>query len=148
MEGSPHRRAPSTIGIYHRSLPDSERLPAREALVRSRELGLGGCLFASPRVLSPALDPAELRDVRAVAIELGQALGVGVGRIHPYHSDTEAEVRTLGDGDFRRGLEKLVLAGRDLGCPELWFSIGTLADRFDRSVPWSAQLMAVEAFLR
>lgn len=138
----------SPIGIYHRSLPDSERLSTREALSRTREIGLNGILLASPLALSPTLDPAELRDVRALAAELEVALGVGVGRIHPYHFDTETEVRALGDGDFGRGLERLVRAGRDLGCAELWFSIGTLADRFDHSVPWSSQLAAAEAFLR
>lgn len=144
----PRRPSTAPIGIYQRSLPDSERLNAREALVQARDLGLNGCLFASPLALSPRLDPAELAELRGFAAELGIALAVGVGRIHPFQFDTLTEVRVLGDGDFRSGLEKLVRTGQDLGCRELWFSIGSLADRFDRSVPWSAQLAAVEAFLR
>jgi sugar phosphate isomerase/epimerase len=136
------------VGIYQRSLPGGDQIDARAALVQTRELGLDGCIFASPLALSPSLDAGELRSVRALADDLGLALAVGVGRIHPYHFEREAVVLALGDGDFGAGLARLVRAASDIGCRDLWFSVGTLADRFDRSVPWSAQLAAVEAFLR
>lgn len=135
------------IGIYNRSLPGGERLDAPAALRAARDLGLAGCLFASPLAISATLDLGAVRAARALADDLGLRLGLGVGRIHPYHIEREADVLALGDGDFRAGLTRLVAAGRAAGCHDLWFSVGTLADRFDRTVPWSDQLAAVAAFL-
>ncbi|MCC6630211.1 MAG: sugar phosphate isomerase/epimerase [Chloroflexi bacterium] len=135
------------VGIYNRSLPGGDRLDAPAALRAARDLGLAGCLFASPLAISAALDLGAVRAARALADDLGLRLGLGVGRIHPYHIEREADVLALGDGDFRAGLTRLVAAGRAAGCHDLWFSVGTLADRFDRTVPWSDQLAAVAAFL-
>lgn len=137
-----------SAGVYHRSLPDSDTLDACSALERARELGFTGCLFGTPLELSPTLDAGRLREVRQHADGLGLTLGLGAGQIHPYRLERTDAVCALGDGDFGRGLEKLVRAAAAIGCHDLFFVVGLVEDRADRTVPWADQLAAVERFLR
>jgi sugar phosphate isomerase/epimerase len=110
--------------------------------------GLHGCLFPTPFEVSPSLDLGEIREVRAYADSLRLYLDAAAGQINPYHFAGRGDVLAAGDGDFRVGLELLILAAREMGCSSVFFTIGALADRFSRSVPWSDQFAATTAFLK
>jgi sugar phosphate isomerase/epimerase len=136
------------LGIYARSLPDAGAASATEVLDTVKRLGLDGCLFASPLDLSPTLDPGELLAVHDYADSLGLYLDLAVGQVNPYHFAARADVLKAGQGEFRAGLERLIQAAQAVGCDSLMLTIGALADRFSRSVPWADQLAATQSFLR
>lgn len=110
--------------------------------------GLDGCLFASPFDVSATLDLGEIRAARAYADSLGLYLDAAVGQVNPYQFANRKDVLAAGDGDFRAGLERLIVAAREMGSDSVFFTIGALVDRFNRSVPWADQLAATEAFLK
>ena len=110
--------------------------------------GLNGCLFASPFDVSAALDPGEIREARAHADSLGLYLDAAVGQINPYHFANRKDLLAAGDGDFRSGLERLIVAAREMGSDSVFFTIGALVDRFSRSVPWADQVAATTTFLK
>lgn len=113
----------------------------------AHEQGLDGVFFRSPLSFSPTLDAEEIREGRDHAARLGLYLELGVGRVNPYTFHAGPEVSALGDGDYRRGLERLIRACRDVDCTELWCFTGVLDDRFNPAVPWAVQLDATAAFL-
>ncbi|MCC6173909.1 MAG: sugar phosphate isomerase/epimerase [Chloroflexi bacterium] len=128
------------IGIYSRSIPESEAPDVPSMLRWAHERGLDGCLYPSILDLSPTLDMAELRPIWAQADELGIRLGVGLGQIHPLKLDGRADVLALGDGDAWAGLERMIRVACAINCTDLWCWIGTLADRASGTVPWAVQL--------
>lgn len=134
------------VGLDGFALPGARRT-ALQTLEFVREYGLDGAFFASPLVLSPTLDAGELRAVRARADELGLYLELGVGLVNPKHFAASAAILGLGDGDYRRGLERQIRAGQAIGCTELRSALGSEADRFDPSLAWTEQLRATSAFL-
>ncbi len=140
------RRTRAPFGLYSRSLSEDDRVGARSILDRVAALGLGGCQFSSPTALSSSLDPAELEAVRAYADSLGLSIELALGQINPCRFDARPDLLALGDGDVRTGLDRVLSAACGIGCTELMFSIGTLADRFGDSPSWSEQLQGSSAF--
>jgi sugar phosphate isomerase/epimerase len=125
-----------------------DRLDAASLLDRLAALGLGGCMFSSPSALSPRLDLAELESVRAHADALGLYLELALGQLNPYRFDARPDLVALGDGNARSGLERVLRAAQAIGCTELMFTIGTLADRAGESPLWTEQLRATSQLLR
>ena len=134
------------VGIYARSLDQSPASPF-SVLDTVKRHGLDGCLFPTPLDISPNLDSGEIREVRSYAESLGLYLDAALGQVNPYHFAARKDVLAAGDGDFRAGLERLIVASGQMGCSSPFFTIGALADRFSRSVPWADQLVATRAFL-
>ncbi len=134
------------IGLDGFALPGPRRT-VLQTLDFVHDYGLDGAFFASPLVLSPTLDLGELRDVRSRADELGLYLELGVGLVNPKHFATSTAIVQLGDGDYRRGLERQIRASQAIGCTELRSALGSEADRFDGSLAWTEQLQATRAFL-
>ncbi|WP_427885445.1 hypothetical protein ACQHIV_24445 [Kribbella sp. GL6] len=91
--------------------------------------GLGGrvLMLPSPRVASPALDPGELREVRAEADRQGVTVEVGIGEVHPDRLRMDEKVA-------------LLAAGEVLGATAFHTSFGVLADRLAGLASWSEQL--------
>jgi sugar phosphate isomerase/epimerase len=138
---------PPKLGIASHSVPDVEKLTPLQVLKSVTALGLDGCVFMNPLQISPTLDPAALQDMRACADDLGLYLEIGLGRISPYHFAARDEVLAVGDGDFRQGLTRMIEALRAVGCTDLFFWIGSPADRVSRAVPWTEQVRATRQFL-
>ena len=109
--------------------------------------GLDGAFFRRPMAFSETLDPGALREGRQLADELGLYLELGVGRVNPYVFDKNPDLAALGDGDYRRGFERVVHACVEMGCRDLWCVTGTYTDRFDGKAPWPEQLRATADFL-
>jgi sugar phosphate isomerase/epimerase len=135
------------LGLASHSVPGVESLTVPAILEAVRTLGLEGCDFMNPLQISPTLDPGELQAARACADDLDIYLAIGLGRISPYHFTQRPEVLALGDGDFRQGLMRMIRAVGSIGCTELFFWIGSPADRVSRSVPWTEQITATRRFL-
>jgi sugar phosphate isomerase/epimerase len=145
------------IGVDGRKIPQAaERGPLR-SVDHGRELGMEGLFFRTVLDLSPTLDSGELREIKAHADELGMYLETGLGKVNPYATPEAPELRAIGDGDIRRGFERMMRACASIDCRELW--IGTASyqaeyygywayDRFRTDVSWSDQLAATEKFLR
>lgn len=112
-----------------------------------RAEGLDGYFFGSLLALSPTLDPGYLAEVRGRADELGLYLEVGIGNANPARFAQFPAVVALGEGDYRRGLERQIGVARQLGFVELRIDLGGEASRFNPRVPWSEQLAATRGFL-
>jgi sugar phosphate isomerase/epimerase len=124
--------------------------PARDAfgtLDFVREEGLDGYFFGSVLALSPTLDAGYLGEVRARADELGLYVELGIGNANPARFERFPTVAAMGDGDYRRGFERLIRAGHAMAGPELRVDLGGEAARFDPAVSWSGQLAATRGFL-
>jgi sugar phosphate isomerase/epimerase len=120
-------------------------IPAAQTLTLAREHGLDGFFFPSPFNVSPTLDAGELREVRALADHLGLYLEVGIGRVNPLAASQSPEVLACGDGDYLRGLARLIRACHAIGCVEIGCLSG--GDRFSAAVPWADQLQAIRRCL-
>ncbi len=118
-----------------------------EDLEQVRALGLDGLLFSTVLDLSPTLDPDALAAIKARADALGVRLSAGAGWINPARPERAAEIAALGGGDFRAGLERLLLAGRAIGITTPFFYIGVNEDRFSDDPPWPVQLAQTTEFL-
>jgi sugar phosphate isomerase/epimerase len=134
------------IGLDGFAVPNRQLGPF-EMLDFVRQQGLEGCFFGSLLALSPALDAGMLRELRACADERGLYLEVGVGNVNPARFVRFPAVAALGEGDYARGFERLIRAGRALGCVELRVDLGGEAARFNPAAPWAEQLAAGQAFL-
>jgi len=145
------------VGVDSRKIPEfAERGPLR-SLDHIRELGLDGVFFRTVLDMSPKLDLGELREIKAHADHLGLYIESGLGKVNPYATPEAPELRAMGEGDIRRGFERMLRACREIDCVELWVGTanykdtyhGSLAyDRFRTDAPWPDQLAATEKFLR
>src|SRR5262249_9226876 len=77
----------------------------------------------------------------------GLYLEIGIGNANPARFARFPAVVVLGDGDYRRGLERQIRFARRFGFAELRIDLGGEAARFDPAVPWPPQLAAIRAFL-
>lgn len=111
------------------------------------EQGLDGYFFGSPLTLSPTLDGGYLLEVRSRAAELGLYVEIGIGNVNPARFGRLPAVAGLGEGDYRRGFERLMRAGVAMGCRELRVDMGGEGARFDPDVSWTAQLEQTRGFL-
>jgi sugar phosphate isomerase/epimerase len=144
------------VGVDGRKIPFAAQRGPLGTLDHARELGLDGVFFRSILDLSPTLDPGMLAEIRARADAQDLYLEVGVGKVNPYATPEAPEIRALGDGDYRLGMERQIRAARAMGCTELWVATanykpdlpGLFAiDRFRTDAPWPDQLAATERFL-
>lgn len=126
-------------------------------LERVHALGLDGAFFRSAFELSATLDPAELADVASAGRDLGLYLEVGTAKVNPFATPEAPQIRALGDGDYLRGLERIIRAVSAVGITELWtatanyqFRISGLfaCDRFRTDVDWADQLAATLKVLK
>ena len=98
-----------------------------------------------------------LRAIRSKADELGLYLESGIGKINPYCTAEAPELRAIGNGDIIAGYTRMIEAGADIDCRELWVSSGNFkpaypgllaVDRFRTDVAWEEQLLATQKVLR
>ena len=80
--------------------------------------GLDGVFFDAIPGAGPPLDTGLMTAVRARADELGLYMELGIGPVNPklFASGHAAPTLALGDGDYRRGLERQIRACRSIGC--------------------------------
>ena len=146
------------VGIDGNHMPGFKTRGCLKTLELAKELGFDGVIFKTALNLSPTLDLGEMREVRAFADELSLYIECGVGRVNPYNTAESPEVRSIGDGDYRLGIERMLQAARVIDCVEHWADTATSADkhypypfridRFRTDVEWSDQLAAIEKFLK
>ena len=144
------------IGIDGLKLPRASKIGPICSLDLANELGLAGVFFSTVLDMSPTLDPAALRDIRAHADSLGMYLEAGLGKVNPFCSAEAPQYRAIGDGDIVAGFRRMMEASSKIGCLELWISMGNFkpwfpgrlaVDRFRTDVTWPEQLAATERFL-
>ena len=125
---------------------DGRTGPAREALDKASADGLDGVLFRLPFLLSETLDPGELRAAVDYADERGLYLELGAGWICPWDFQRAPATLAAGDGDYRKGFEKVVRACASIDRRELLSFIGMSTSRTRTDVPWETQLAGARAF--
>jgi sugar phosphate isomerase/epimerase len=145
------------VGVDGRKIPEAaERGPLR-SLDHGKALGMEGLFFRTVLEMSPTLDAGELREIRAHADDLGLYLETGLGKVNPYATPETPELRRVGDGDIRRGFERMMRACAEIGCTDLWVGTANYKgeyhgywcyDRFRTDAPWPDQLVATEKFLK
>lgn len=144
------------IGVDGSKFPGAAQRGPLATIEGAHQAGLSGVFFRSVLAMSPTLDPGQLRALRQRADELGLYLETGVGKINPYATAEVPEIRALGDGDFRLGMERQIRTCQAIGCTELW--VGTASykrdypgvfayDRFRTDAPWADQMAATARFL-
>lgn len=146
------------IGVDGRKIPGAADRTPVEILGYAHDLGMEGVYFRTVLDISPTLDLGLLREVRQEADRLGLYLQMGLGKVNPYAAAEAPEIRRLGDGDYTRGMLRMLEACREgADCGELWVACcnykpdlpGYYAiDRFRTDAPWADQLAAIEKFLR
>ncbi|MEW1861278.1 TIM barrel protein [Streptomyces sp. NPDC088194] len=145
------------IGVDGRKIPGAADRTPLEILGYARDLGMEGVYFRTVLDISPTLDLGVLREVRREADTLGLYLQMGLGKVNPYAAAEAPEIRRLGEGDYTRGMLRMLQACREgADCGELWVACcnykadlpGYYAiDRFRTDAPWADQLVAIEKFL-
>lgn len=143
------------VGIEGNHILSCREIGVERVLDLARHYGLDGVSFKTITDLSPTLDPGALKAVREYADALNLHLEVGLGRINPYNTAESPEIRILGDGDYRRGFERMIDACCAIGCTEMLAGTGTWKDfpgrmafdRFRTDVSWNEQLQATQRFL-
>ena len=144
------------FGVCGRKFPEAARLGPERVLDRVAELGFDGVFFRSILDLDPRLDAHHLGDLRSRADDHGLYLEVGLGKVNPFNTPETPEIRALGGGDYRLGMENMIRAARAIGCTELWADTANsqqpgwglyAIDRFRTDVTWADQLQATERFL-
>ena len=125
-----------------------------------RAVGMGAQCgqFKNPTFLSPTLDKGELREIKAMATEIGLDIHAGLGRINPYNTSEMPGFWELGGGSYKKGCERIIEACAEIGSHNLVSQAGgwrgyTLpqpynTDRFREDVEWRDQLEATKKFLK
>lgn len=131
------------FSLMRGSIPDADSDPL--AVIRkAAALGAGEVTFYSLFELSQTLDPAVLAELKAEGDHLGIRIAASLDWLNPLRLDRQTREIALGDGDFARGVARLIETGASLGMSQMFFTIGTLEDR---AANWSEQLAAVAAFV-
>lgn len=131
------------FSLMRGSIPDAGNDPL--AVIRkAAALGAGEVTFYSLFELSPTLDRDVLAQLKAEADQLGIRIAASLDWLNPLRLERQTREIALGDGDFARGVERLLEAGASLGMTEMFFTIGTLEDR---AANWDEQLDAVADFV-
>ncbi|MFF2887921.1 sugar phosphate isomerase/epimerase family protein [Paenibacillus sp. NPDC057967] len=143
------------IDMHHGFL--QEELPVEQALQKAKDEGFDGVYYKLPLSVSPTLDRSELKAAADCARELGLYVDFGIGRVNPFNTNETPEAWTIGGGDYKRAVEKMLEAAAYMGAKEL---IGVTAgwkgqhsgyhvyDRFRTDVTWDEQLQATARFLK
>ncbi|NUP74663.1 MAG: TIM barrel protein [Sinomonas sp.] len=145
------------IGVDGRKIPGAANHTPFEILEHAKALGMEGVYFRTVLDITPTLDLGVLRELRKHADALGLYLQMGLAKVNPYAAAEAPEVRVLGEGDYTRGIVRLMEACREgADCGELWAACGNYKpnlpgyyanDRFRTDAPWPDQLAAIEKFL-
>lgn len=146
------------IGVDGRKIPGAVDRSPLEILDYAHSLGMEGVYFRTVLDIAPTLDRGLLRELRQHADRLGLYLQLGLAKVNPYAAAEAPEIRVLGDGDYTRGMLRMIEACRvGADCGELWVACGNYkknlpgyyaTDRFRTDAPWPDQLCAIEKFLR
>ncbi|WP_115790346.1 sugar phosphate isomerase/epimerase family protein [Arthrobacter silvisoli] len=146
------------IGVDGSKIPHGAEDSAVRILERAHAMGMEGVYFRSVMDVSPTLDRGLLAEVRACADDLGLYLQMGLAKVNPYAAAEAPQVRRLGDGDYTRGMVRMIEAAHEAaGVTELWVACANyqrgmpgyyVFDRFRTDAPWPDQLVAIEKFLR
>jgi sugar phosphate isomerase/epimerase len=146
------------IGVDGRKIPGAPDRTPVEILDYAKSLGMEGVYFRTVLDITPTLDRGVLKELRAHADAEGLYLQMGMAKVNPYAAAEAPEIRALGDGDYTRGMLKMMTAAREgADCGELWVACGSYKsdlpgyysiDRFRTDAPWPDQLVAIEKFLR
>lgn len=131
------------FSLMRGSIPDAGNDPL-DAITKAATLGANEITFYSLFELSPTLDPAVLRKLKAEADNFGIAIAASLDWLNPLRLDRHGRELQLGNGDLSGGVRRLLETGATLGMREMFFTIGTLEDR---AGDWRAQLDAVTALL-
>src|SRR5579859_429238 len=144
------------FGVCGRKFPEAGKLGPEGLLDRVHELGFDGVFFRSILDLDPQLDLDHLQAIRRRADDYGLYFEVGLGRVNPFNTAESPEIRALGTGDYRLGMERMIRAAHVIGCTELWADTANsqtgswqlhAIDRFRTDVTWPEQLAATQRFL-
>jgi sugar phosphate isomerase/epimerase len=146
------------IGSEGNHIVDVKRRGWRGSFDFAHEHGLDGIFFKSIFDLSPTLDYGELREAKAYADSLRLYVEAGVGRINPYNIPEDPHIRQFGGGDYRKAMEVMIRACREIDCVSLWAETAGIqrhtsrgiyiVDRFRTDAPWADQLAATAKFLK
>ncbi|MBT8159012.1 MULTISPECIES: sugar phosphate isomerase/epimerase [Arthrobacter] len=146
------------IGVDGSKIPHEADDSAIRILERAHGIGMEGVYFRSVLDVSPTLDRGFLTEVRECAESLDLYLQMGLAKVNPYAASEAPHVRRLGDGDYTRGMVKMIEAAHEAaGVTDLWVACANyqrglpgyyVFDRFRTDAPWADQLVAIEKFLR
>ncbi|MDP5228055.1 MULTISPECIES: sugar phosphate isomerase/epimerase family protein [Arthrobacter] len=146
------------IGVDGSKIPHEADDSGVAILERAHALGMEGVYFRTILDITPTLDRGLLADVRACADDLGLYLQMGLAKVNPFAAAEAPHVRRLGDGDYTRGMIKMIEAAHEAaGVTDLWVACANyqkglpgyhVYDRFRTDAPWADQLVAIEKFLR
>lgn len=146
------------IGVDGSKIPHEADDTGVRILERAHAMGMEGVYFRSVLDVSPTLDRGLLKDVRECADSLGLYLQMGLAKVNPYAAAEAPQVRRLGEGDYTRGMIKMIEAAHEAaGVTEMWVACANyqrgmpgyyVFDRFRTDAPWADQLVAIEKFLR
>jgi hypothetical protein len=112
------------IGIEDTQLFPSGSTAAQEILLWAERHGFGGVGFKLITTLDPDLDPAALSEIASQASAKALYLELGIGSVNPCNLAETPWVRSLGNGDTLRGLERMIRAAAAIGCHELLATTG------------------------
>jgi sugar phosphate isomerase/epimerase len=144
------------FGVCGRKFPEAALLGPEKLLDRVHQLGFDGVFFRSILDLDPQLDLDHLQAIRRRADDYRLYFEVGLGRVNPFNTAESPEIRALGTGDYRLGMERMIRAAHVIGCTELWADTANsqtgswqlhAIDRFRTDVTWPEQLAATQRFL-
>lgn len=144
------------VGTDSSKFPVPAGTDAAWLLRRAAKIGLEGVFFRSALELSPTLDVGELAALREQADDLGLYLEVGAAKVNPFAAPEAPEIRALGEGDYLRGIERIVEACAAAGIHEIWAATANYkfdiagrfgCDRFRTDVTWQEQLRAIARVL-
>jgi len=144
------------VGTDSSKFPGAAEHGAAWTFERAAALGLDGVFLRSPWELSATLDTGEMREAMQVADAHDLYVQVGIGKVNPFTAPELPQVRDVGDGDYLRGLTRLVETVTALGVHDLWAATcnyqfryrSILAcDRFRTDVTWTGQLAATARVL-
>lgn len=146
------------VGVDGSKIPHEATDTPFQILDRAKNYGLEGVYFRTVLDVSPTLDRGLLAEVRQHADDLGLYLQMGLAKVNPYAAAEAPAVRRLGDGDYTRGMIKMMEASSQAaGVTDLWVACANyqkglpgyyVFDRFRTDAPWTDQLAAIEKFLK
>ncbi len=136
------------VGVDQYTLKHLDGVRGSALLDLVRAHGLDGCQFRDPHEVSPTLDPAELRDVRAHARAHGMYLEVGISCPNP-HAPGPVALQD-GGGDLRAGLRRQLeaVAAAAEGTRSVRCFVGSRGARHRHPVPWPRQVADTIAVAR
>ncbi|HVL26072.1 MAG TPA: sugar phosphate isomerase/epimerase family protein [Thermomicrobiales bacterium] len=144
------------LGVDARKYPGATGLGPLGVIEDAAGHGFEGVFFRTILDVSPTLAPDVLADVRRAADRHGMYIEVGLGKVNPFNTAEAPEIRAIGDGDYLRGMARMIQASREIGCTELWADTANYQrwewgihanDRFRTDVTWEDQLAATQSFL-